>query len=215
MTFIELCEALAQITLRYPQQIDANTQQNVIAGRPNTFAFMQYLDDIEQDNIGRWNIYTDKKYFFSRRWQNIGNNTSVMKFDFPLIGLIAQRFARNYNNANGLSTGDNFTLYLFDETNEKITIEEHLQALIAIVDNVFYHLRKATKQGNTWQFDNANSSESPRITAASIVPFYEMGKNKLIALQCDFTIQLSTCSPIKLLTTAQVEEERSGGCCNA
>lgn len=216
MTFIELCEALAQITLRYPQQIDNDTNQNVIAGRPNTFAFMQYLEDIELDTINRWNIYTNKEYFYSRQWANIGNNTSQLKFDFPVLGLIAQRFTRDYNNTNGLSLGDNFTLYLFDQPNPSVTIEEHLQALIEIADNVFYYLRRASKDTNGfWNFDSSNSSAAPRITAVSMVPFYEMGKNKLIVLQCDFTIQLSKCSPVKLLTDAQLEAERNGGCCNA
>ena len=82
LTVLEMC---AKVVEAYPEQYD-QLDQPIRCLRPNTFAVLTSIEDVDANNLMKTNDYYDKGYFFSRDWKDSHYQNGTVTFSYPLIG---------------------------------------------------------------------------------------------------------------------------------
>lgn len=84
-SILTVFEMAAQVVRAYPEQVNSDGKP-IRCLRPNTFAVMNSMSDIDANNLLKTSKYFDKKYFFSRKWEDSHFQGASVVFDYPLIG---------------------------------------------------------------------------------------------------------------------------------
>ena len=64
------------------------SKQQTICQRPQTFAVLQDITDIQLENLGKTVLDTGKIYFFSRKWAKNNFSPSALSWDYPGMFII-------------------------------------------------------------------------------------------------------------------------------
>lgn len=91
ITELLIYEMFARICRAYPPTYEYAGGALLPCQRPNTFAVMDSISDLDTPNLNKAAGYQSKPYYFNRRFEQAGQNRKDIGFDYPLLGAVPNR----------------------------------------------------------------------------------------------------------------------------
>lgn len=85
LTELHFYGMFANICRAYPPAYDYDGGPLMPCSRPNTFAALQRLSELDDPTLGKGPGYQDKPYVFFRKYEDAGYNTKDMVADYPIL----------------------------------------------------------------------------------------------------------------------------------
>lgn len=182
----------AEVVRSYPAAQEYPGGPDVICSRPNTFAVLTDLQDLNMENLGKSSPrYRELPFFFSRKWEREGLAPGALGFEYPILAVVPQRYEFAKNNSYATFEID---IAILDQNAypkgcgsycESRTYEEHMRDCRIILRNIIEQVRRYTIWHNDTTGENIARHDS------DIFPDDEWEEKDKVAslLSAEFTAQ--------------------------
>jgi|GEM_PF-4011879 len=173
MNELSIFSMLAQICRAYPVTKEAG--QELICKRPQAFAVLENLTDLDKGNLGKSSPhYTSAPYFFSYSYEDKGRPTGKLSYEYPLVAMAYDQFSINIRDTK---TKHRYNIGIFDQNEpakcdplsycRNRAMEEQssdLKTMLEAIVNQFAHWYYAFNEqtGESGLFHEANVPENYR-----------------------------------------------------
>lgn len=91
ITELLIYEMFARICRAFPAEYEYTGGPLLTCRRPNTFAVLDGITDLDAPNLNKSAGYQDKPYYFNRRYEQSGRNQKDIGFEYPILAVVPNR----------------------------------------------------------------------------------------------------------------------------
>ena len=98
---------LAEVVRNYPATREYSDGGDLLCSRPNTFAVLSDLTDLNAENLLKSSPrYRELPYFYSRKWELSGFDPAKVGFEYPVFAVVPQSFQFSNRNDDAVMSID-------------------------------------------------------------------------------------------------------------